>query len=559
MRWLSQWRERLRRAAGPLIRPGGRVGPDTAATADLPIRAPSMDARFRRLCAVFADGRCLIAEGYEPDDRLRLQLVALREGGAIPPVLAEESATLEEIAALWRAGETGSAAGTEDAAARRVRSLLAEAAHARASDVVFEQGRDACKVFAIVNDRKLPLSAPLTAEEGRQIMGFLFHCKDEGSSQTSYRRASFQGFSIRAGGSVPLPDGVSALRCERGPHDPDADHLFARLFYIDRLDTEMTLERLGFSRDEAALFAEIRMAMQGGIFIGGRAGDGKSTTMAVNLALQMAEMEGQLNLVTLEDPVEYRIPGAIQIAVPTAGAGETRAGHFKQALMHFCRVHPASGMVSEIRDADAARQVLQCIDTGHQIWTTIHVHNANAIPFRLIDMGVGAAEMAKPGNVALLMKQTLLPKLCSSCALDRPAGGRAVPDGLVSRLGGLEGVRFRNADGCPECRRENGEVSARAWNGYLGQTAIAETIRPDAGYLRFVRDGDPLGAWAWWRSELGGVPIGVRIRAMVKAGTVDPFDALLKGGAGEHEAQADPRHECLRPEGPVAGGDGGSS
>ena len=504
-----------------------------------------MDARFRRLCAVFADGRCLIAEGYEPDDRLRLDLVKLREKGAIPPVLHERSVTLEEIAALWRGGEaTGAAHG--GGAARRLRSLLADAAAARASDVVFEQGRDSCRVFAIVNDRKLPLSAPLTAEDGRQAMGFLFHCKDEGSSQTSYRRSSFQGFSIRAGGAVPLPGGISALRCERGPHDPDADHLFARLFYTDRLDTGMTLEGLGFSKEEAALFAEIRMAMQGGVFIGGRAGDGKSTTLAVNLALQMAEMENRLNLVTLEDPVEYRIPGAIQIAVPTAGAGETRAGHFKEALMHFCRVHPASGMVSEIRDADAARQVLQCVDTGHQIWTTIHVHNANAIPFRLIDMGVGAAEVAKPGNVALLMKQTLLPKLCPACALDRPAGGRAVPDGLAARLGGLDGLRFRNPEGCAECRREDGgEVSARAWNGYLGQTAICETIRPDAGYLRFVRAGDPLGAWAHWRKELGGVPIGVRIRAMVKAGEVDPFDALLKGGAGEHEAQADPvAEEC---------------
>ncbi len=533
---------------GPAPRTDPRAGDTRAAdsragdprASDLPIRSSAMDARFRRLCAVFTDGRCLIAEGYEADDRLRLDLVALRESGAIPPALAEESAALEEIAALWRAqeGENTAAGG---GAADRLRRLLADAAAAKASDVVFEQGRDACRVFAIVNDRKLPLSAPLTAEEGRQAMGFLFHCKDEGSSQTSYRRASFQGFSIRAGGPVPLPGGISALRCERGPHDPDADHLFARLFYTDRLDPGTTLEGLGFSAKEAALFAEIRMAMQGGVFIGGRAGDGKSTTLAVNLALQMAEMAGQLNLVTLEDPVEYRIPGALQIAVPTAGAGETRAGHFSQALMHFCRVHPASGMVSEIRDADAARQVLQCVDTGHQIWTTIHVHNANAIPFRLIDMGVGAAEVAKPGNVALLMKQTLLPRLCGACALDRPAGGRAVPEGLAARLGGLEGLRFRNAEGCPECRRaDGGEVSARAWNGYLGQTAICETIRPDAGYLRFVRKGDPLGAWAWWRSELGGVPIGVRIRALVRQGAVDPFDALLKGGAGEHEAQADP-------------------
>ena len=535
MTWHGRLRGRLRSLAGRA--PAGGPDPERA---DLPIRAPAMSARFRRLCAVFADGRCLIAEGYEADDRLRLDLVALREAGAIPAVLAEESATLEEIAALWREAGTGGAAVDGGGAARRLRSLLADAAAARASDVVFEQGQDDCKVFCIVNDRKLPLSAPLTPEEGRRVMGFLFHCKDEGSSQTSYRRSSFQGFSIRAGGSVPLPGGISALRCERGPHDPDADHLFARLFYTDRLDADMTLERLGFSAEEAALFAEIRMAMQGGVFIGGRAGDGKSTTLAVNLSLQMAEMSGQLNLVTLEDPVEYRILGAIQIAVPTAGAGETRAGHFSQALMHFCRVHPASGMVSEIRDADAARQVLQCVDTGHQIWTTIHVHNANAIPFRLIDMGVGAAEVAKPGNVALLMKQTLLPKLCPSCALDRPASGRAVPDGLASRLGGIDGLRFRNADGCPECRRDGGgEVSARAWNGYLGQTAICETIRPDAGYLGFVRQGDPLGAWAYWRNEMGGVPIGVRIRALVKQGAVDPFDALLKGGAGEHEAQAD--------------------
>ena len=218
--------------------------------------------------------------------------------------------------------------------------------------------------------------------------------------------------------------------------------------------------------------------------------------------------------------------------------------------MHFCRVHPASGMVSEIRDADAARQVLQCVDTGHQIWTTIHVHNANAIPFRLIDLGVGAAEVAKPGNVALLMKQTLLPRLCRACALDRPAGGRAIPGRLAARLGDLDGLRFRNAEGCTECRRERGgEVSARAWNGYLGQTALCETIRPDAGYLGHVRNGDPLGAWAYWRNEMGGVPIGVRIRAMVREGLVDPFDALLKGGAGEQEAQAD-----RRPESPADGG-----
>ena len=135
----------------------------------------------------------------------------------------------------------------EAPAARRVRMLFEEAAAARASDVVFENDSGLCRVHGIVNDRKLQLADPLPADEGREVMGFLFHCKDEGSAQTSYQRSAFQGFSIRAGGQVPLPATVSALRCQRGPHEPDGDHLFARLFYRDRIERGTTLESLGFS------------------------------------------------------------------------------------------------------------------------------------------------------------------------------------------------------------------------------------------------------------------------------------------------------------------------
>ena len=190
----------------------------------------------------------------------------------------------------------------------------------------------------------------------------------------------------------------------------------------------------------------------------------------------LEEAEGQLNVVTIEDPVEYPIPGAVQIAVPTTGSGEERGKHFRNALMHFCRVHPASGMVSEIRDADAARQVLQFIDTGHQVRTTIHVHSANAILFRLLDMGVGTAEVCKPGNIELLMKQTLLPRLCDGCALEEPAGvvcglaGPERPDAGVGEGGSGHSSSpgcgcSRGTDGCgirspaTRMRRKNDPVS----------------------------------------------------------------------------------------------------
>ena len=101
MTWRGRLRARFRGFGGRALAGHARKpDPEAARTdrraVDLPVRVPAMDARFRRICAVFADGRCLIAEGYEPDDRLRLDLVALRQSGAIPTVLTEESVPLEE-------------------------------------------------------------------------------------------------------------------------------------------------------------------------------------------------------------------------------------------------------------------------------------------------------------------------------------------------------------------------------------------------------------------------------------------------------------------------------
>ena len=498
---------------------------------DALIRSGAMDARFRQVCAVYGDGRCLIAEGYETDPGLRAKLLELRRRGVIPSHLAEESVALERIAGAWGAGAPPAPGGHgTQALVARLKQLFDEAANARASDIVFEQTPKQCQVYAIVNDRKLALGAPMPGDEGKGLMRYLFSSRAEGSAQSGYLDGEFQGCSIPAGREVPLPGGVSGLRCQRGPHEPEGDHMFLRLFYGAQMQAGATLEALGFSAEEAAVFAAIRMSLQGGVFLGGRTGDGKTTTLATNLALQMAETGGQLNLVTLEDPVEYRIPGAVQIAVPTTGTGEERAMHYKEALMHFCRVHPASGMVSEIRDGDAARQVLQFVDTGHQVWTTIHVDSANGILFRLMDLGVSPSEVCKPGNIKLLVKQTLLPMLCADCALERPVGAAQQPAWLVERLGGMARVRYRNSAGCEACRRgDDASIQGRAWNGYVGQKVVAEMIEPDAGYLTRVRDRDVIGAQAHWERELGGVTLARKMWALVAEGEVDPADALRKG------------------------------
>ncbi|MCY4502790.1 MAG: ATPase, T2SS/T4P/T4SS family, partial [Alphaproteobacteria bacterium] len=382
--------------------------------------------------------------------------------------------------------------------------------------------------FAIVNDRKLPLGNPMTVREAEQAFGFLFFVKDEGSRQTSLQRASFQGFSVRRSETFPLPEEIAALRCEAGPHEPEGHHLYMRLFYRDQAGGRKGLEDLGFTPEVASLFREIRMSKYGGIFIGGTTGDGKSTTLAVNLNLQMREHGRQMNMVTLEDPVEYNIPDAVQIAVPTRGIGEERGLGFAAALMHFVRVHPASGMVGEIRDKMGAQQVLQFIDSGHQVWTTIHVHTANGILFRLMDLGVEVSEVTKPGNVRLLMKQTLVPLLCPACALRGLPEGRDLPEELAGLLG--PGVRYRNPEGCTQCRTAGqSALSLAAWAGYARPLAVAEWIVPDDGYLRHVQARDAVGAWNHWVDVMDGVPIGRKIWRAVGGGRVDPADAMLKG------------------------------
>ena len=496
------------------------------------VRSDAMDDHFRRVCAVYSDGRCVIAEGYELDPELRTALHRLRRDGVVPEAIRQEKASLEEVAACWEAAQVGGGSERDSQQAVRMRRLVEAAAVARASDLVLEVEGGVCRVSVIANDRKRPLGERLTEAQGRELAGFLFHSKEEGTGQTSYKRQSFQGFSVRDGEDLSLPNGVSGLRCQRGPHEPEGDHMIARIFYRDQLQKGTTLGSLGFSSDDEAMFAELRASMSGGVVLGGSTGDGKSTTLAVNLSLQQEEHGGELNLVTVEDPVEYELPGAIQIAVPTTGAGEDRGEHFKRALMHFVRVHPAVGMVSEIRDGDAAREVLQFIATGHQVWTTIHVADANGILFRLLDMGVRASEICRPDLIKLLMKQTLLSLLCDGCKTD------VVPDGvsvwLSERLSAFEGVRYRNPEGCEHCRREeDNEIAAAVWRGYGGRTAVCESIRPDAKYLAFVRAEDAAGARDYWVKELGGVPIGARIWRAVVDGLCDPRDALEKGAAPE--------------------------
>ena len=486
------------------------------------VKCPELSAESQEKCAVFKDGLYWFGHSYDHDPELLGEIAILKRRRKLPAETRREIVGLDQIAEARKG--VSRVSGGNDEALRKFEHALRVAADARASDLVLDSDGVTCRVDALVNDRRHLIGDPWRAQEGERVMRAVFYVKEPGSGQTSIQARSYQGFAVRHGGTMfRLPESVSGLRGERGPSEPIGEHMFLRIFYSDALKNA-SLEALGFSRGECEVLERMYRTLRGAIIIGGVTGDGKSTTLATCLILQQEVFGQALNLVTVEDPVEYKLRRAIQLSVSTSASGHNRHEAFAQALRHFCRINPGSGMVSEIRDEETARQVMRFVDTGHQVWTTIHAGDANGIVFRLLDLGVPTEQACNAGNIALLMKQTIVSELCGECRRD---GRKVVPAWLARDLGTDE-IFVRNLEGCRACSKGSG-IQKKAHAGYAKRRAVAEMILPDAEYLARVRRGEPNEAARYWMDELGGIPVHRRVRDLVLEGLVDPEDALSKG------------------------------
>lgn len=487
-----------------------------------------LDGRLRDMCIAYSDGQILVAESLQYDPAIQALQKAIRaQLGVIPDVRCETPA---EINARWRKELQAAKAGTEpeSAAIEIVHMLFREAASFRTSDIKIIQTDDETQVRLNIAGQEIPSRHKLTLETGEQMIHYLFDGRDGKSGHANLLEGVFQSFSISPGHGIPLPENIAKVRGQAGYHettDGSGHHMALRLFYSED-GTEMSLADLGFDPWLLAAMKKARDRMKGAVIIGGETGDGKSTTIMQNIRALHAEQEGKISIVTVEDPVEYRIKldGVIQIAISSAGTAAERTASYRSALMHFVRINPHVGMVSEIRDMEAARQVLQFVESGHQIWSTIHINNATSILFRLIDMGIAPPELARPGSIQLLMKQVLIPLLCEHCA-DVHAE--------------IPAWRVRKKDGCDFCRRGDSKEANMAWAGYQRLLAVGEFVQPDDDFLRGVQKNDSLSARAHWLKEpskggMGGVTVSEKLTSMCNEGLVDPRDCRKKGASPQY-------------------------
>ena len=232
----------------------------------------------------------------------------------------------------------------------------------------------------------------------------------------------------------------------------------------------LRLDVLGFSEPDLRKLRKYITEPYGMVVVTGPTGSGKTTTLYAALS-EIASPEDKI--ITIEDPVEYQIPGIVQVPV-----NEKKGLTFARGLRSILRHDPDKIMVGEVRDPDTAQIAVQSALTGHLVFTTVHANNVFDVIGRFIHMGVEPYNFVSALNC--VMAQRLVRVLCASCKRNVQ-----LPESLL-RESGLDpdlyhDQAFYETVGCDEC----------GGTGFLGRTAVAELLDMSDRIRQMILDRRP--------------------------------------------------------------------
>jgi type IV pilus assembly protein PilB len=279
---------------------------------------------------------------------------------------------------------------------------------------------------------------------------------------------------------------------------------------LDATRAVTSLERLGFSEIELKRVRDAGKRPQGMILVTGPTGSGKTTTL---YALLREIQSPSINIVTIENPIEYQLRGINQVEV-NEKQGLTFAGVLRSVL----RQDPDVILVGEIRDRETAQIACQAAQTGHLVLSTVHTNDASATVTRLIDLGI--EPFAAAAALTLLVSQRLARRVCRDCGaaytptqeelqeLDLPAGA----------------FSLRHGSGCGSCRQ----------TGYSGRIGIYEVIPVTAPVAKLIETGGSESAIRQQARTLGCATLFEDAIAKLRAGhtTVEEITRVVQADEG---------------------------
>ena len=238
---------------------------------------------------------------------------------------------------------------------------------------------------------------------------------------------------------------------------------------LDRESIRLSLPDMGFSADTLRRLQELLARPHGVLLVTGPTGSGKTTTLYASLASMEAR---DRKIITVEDPVEYQLPGVNQIQVQTQIELS-----FARALRAILRQDPDIIMIGEMRDTETAQIGVQSALTGHLVLSTLHTNTAAGAITRLEDMGIERYLITSSVNGVLA--QRLLRTLCPRCKTARELSPAAMAQYGIKRFMPPGARRVYEAAGCEHCLH----------SGYTGRTAIHELFMLDDDIRRVIHAG----------------------------------------------------------------------
>ncbi|EDQ2394242.1 pilus assembly protein [Salmonella enterica subsp. enterica] len=324
----------------------------------------------------------------------------------------------------------------------------------------------------------------------------------------------------------------------RYSHTPTADGLhFVMRTINDDGDRVPSLAQLGFLPAQITLIQRILRLPEGMVILSGPTGSGKSTTLRSFSRIWLERTGFLKRLLTVEDPPEGRIAGAIQTPIICDKADEAEVRRtWERAISSALRLDPDAIMPGELRDLISILAGIFAAQTGHLVMSTLHTNSALSIPERMITMGVEAGLVLDAQLMVGLISQRLVKTLCPHCKVpweQKKAELSEEQHAYLTQYCSEPGVcrpedlYFRHPEGCEHCRKAvvlNGRTVATVGHGVTGRSVVAEVIRPDARLFHLLKTEGKEVARRYWMAN-GGITRRTHLLHRLGAGLVDPLEA----------------------------------